>query len=84
MMASSLSPSEFTGDRWTIEIRKCCLPIRVIETNPPLVRWHWLGFRSSDTICQNLCIDSVHLNWINMEDNLVQHRLFNSFTHNFE
>ena len=63
-MASSLSPSAFTGDRWTIEIGERCLPIRVIETNPPLVCWYWLGFRSTEMICQNLCIDSVHPNWI--------------------
>ena len=29
-----------------------------------------------ETICQNLCIDSVHP--INTEDSLLQHRLFNS------
>ena len=51
----------FTGDRWTIEIGERCLPIRVII---PIVCWHWLGSRSTETICRNLCIDSVHLNRI--------------------
>ena len=63
-MASSLSSSAFMGDRWTIEIGECCLPIRVMETNSPIVCWHWLGSRSTETICWNLCIDSVHPNWI--------------------
>ena len=63
-MASSLSSSAFTGDRWMIEIGEHCLPIRVIETNSPIVCWHWLGSRATKTICQNLRIDSVHPNWI--------------------
>ena len=59
-MASFPSPSTFTGARWTIEMGKRCLPKRVIETNSPIVCWHchWLGSRSTKTICQNLCIDS--------------------------
>ena len=65
-MASSLSSSAFTGDWWTIEIGEHCLPIRVIETNSPIVCWHWLGSRSTETIFQNLCIDSVHPNWIQL------------------
>ena len=63
-MASFLSPSVFTGARWTIEMGKHCLPKRVIETDSPIICWHWLGSRSTETICQNLCIDSVHPNWI--------------------
>ena len=34
------------------------LPIRVIETNSPIICWHWLGSRSTETIYRNLCIDS--------------------------
>ena len=47
------------GDRWMIKIGECCLPKRVIETKL-LNRLSALGFRSTETICWNLCIDSVH------------------------
>ena len=47
-MASSLSPSTFTGAGWTIEMGKRCLPKRVIETNSPIVCWHWLGLSRSN------------------------------------
>ena len=30
----------------------------------PIVCWHWLGSQSTDMICRNMCIDSVHPNWI--------------------
>ena len=41
-----------------------------------IVFWHWLGSGSTETICQNLCIESVHP--MNTEDSILQHRLFNS------
>ena len=46
------------------EIGKRCLPKWVIETNSLIVCWHWLGSQSTETICQNLCLDSVHPSWI--------------------
>ena len=66
-MSSSVSPTDcgsgvvFAEDWWMIEIGEHCLPMWVIETNSLIV---WLGSRSTETICQNLCIDSVHPNWI--------------------
>ena len=86
-MALPLSPSAFTGDRWTIEIGERCLPIRAIKTNSPIVCWHWLVSQSTETICWNLCIDSVHLNWIDKHGRqhttalLVQLTLASSCTH---
>ena len=86
-MASSLSPIAFTENRRTIEIGERCLPIQVIETNSPIVSWHWLGSRSTETICQNLCIDSVHPSWIDKHGRkptaalLVQLTLASSRTH---
>ena len=54
----------FTGDQWTIKTVERCLPIWVIETNSPIVCWHWLGSQLTEMICRNLCIDSVHPNRI--------------------
>ena len=48
-------------------------PYGLWRQTPPLVCWHWLGFQSTETICQNLCLDSMHPNLINTEDNLLQH-----------
>ena len=47
-----------------IEIGEPFLPIRVIKTNSLIVSWHLLGSQSTETICWNLCIDSVHPSWI--------------------
>ena len=86
-MASSLSPSAFTGNWWMIKIGERCLPIRVIETNSLVVCWYWLGSRSTETIGQNLCIDSVHPSWIDKHGrkptaaSLVQLTLASSCTH---
>ena len=61
----SVSLHVFTGDRWTIEIGERCLLIRVIETNSMIVCWHWPGLGPDQLRrCQNLCTDSMHLNWI--------------------
>ena len=87
VMVSSLSSSAFTRAQWTIEIGERCLPIRVIETNTPIVGWHWLGSRSTEMIGQNLCIDSVYPSWIDKHGRkptaalLVQLTLASSCTH---
>ena len=41
VMASSMASNEFTGNRWTIAIGDCCLPVRVIETNYPMLGLAW-------------------------------------------
>ena len=46
-----------SGVAFAEEIGERCLPIWVIERNSPIVCWHWLGSRSTETICWNLCID---------------------------
>ena len=40
------------------------LPIWDIKTNSLIVCWHLLGSRSTETICQNMCIDSANPSWI--------------------
>ena len=37
---------------------------RGLSSKFPIVCQHWLGSRSTETICRNLCIDSVHPSWI--------------------
>ena len=62
-MASSLSPSAFTGisGRWKSE--SAVYPYGLSrQTSRSSV--DWLGSRSTETICQNLCKDSLHPNWI--------------------
>ena len=73
-MASSVSPTTcgsgivFTGDRWTIGIGERCSFIWVIKTNSLIITWHLLGSRSTEMICQNLCVDSVHPSWIDKHE----------------
>ena len=51
-----------------LKLESAVYPYGLFETNSPIVCWHWLGSQSTEMIFQNLCIDSVHPNWIDKHE----------------